>query len=87
MDREYIKEVSIKYYIKGNLSSKDVSKILKDYCCNIHNKDEESTETFIQIILANFPVMSDIFTYALNYYENKFNIIKITKDNKILIIQ
>lgn len=87
MDREFIKKISINYYIKKNLSSDDITILMKEYCCKVHNKDEDSTEILIQIMLSNFPVMHGIFDTVLEYYEKQFNIIKIIDDNKIITIQ
>lgn len=86
MDREFILKASQDYYINKNIKSDIISDILKDYCCVVHTKDEDSTETFIQILLANFIILHTMFEYALEYYENKFNIIKIKQENKIIKI-
>ena len=86
MDREFILKASQDYYINRNIKSDTIADILKDYCCVVHTKDEDSTETFIQILLANFIMFHTMFEYALEYYENNFNIIKIKQENKIIKI-
>ena len=86
MDREFILKASQDYYINRNIKSDTIADILKDYCCVVHTKDEDSTEIFIQILLANFIAFHTMFEYALEYYENKFNIIKIKQENKIIKI-
>lgn len=86
MDREFILKVSQDYYINNNVKSNAISDVLKDYCCVEHNKDKDSTEMLIQILLSNFPIFHTMFEYALGYYENKFNIIKIKQENKIIKI-
>lgn len=87
MDREFIKNISIDYYINKNLNGNNIATIIKDYCCNIHDKDKDSTEVLIQLVLSNFHVMHDIFEQALEYYEKQFHIIKIIDKNRILKIQ
>lgn len=86
MDREFILKASQDYYINNNIKSDIITDILKDYCCVEHNKDKDSTEMFIQILLSNFPIFHTMFEYALTHYENKFNIIKIKQENKIIKI-
>jgi hypothetical protein len=86
MDREFILKASQDYYINNNIKSDIITDILKDYCCVEHNKDKDSTEILIQILLSNFPIFHTMFEYALEYYENKFNIIKIKQENKIIKI-
>lgn len=86
MDREFILKASQDYYINKSIKSDTIADILKDYCCVVHTKDEGSTETFIQILLANFDIFHTMFEYALEYYENKFNIIKIKQENEIIKI-
>lgn len=86
MDREFILKASQDYYINNNIKSDIITGILKDYCCVEHDKDEDSTEILIQVLLSNFPIFHTMFEYALTYYENKFNIIKIKQENKIIKI-
>lgn len=86
MDREFVLKASQDYYINNNIKNSIITDILKEYCCVEYNKDKNNTEIFIQMVLSNFPIFYKTFEYALNYYENKFNIIKIEQENKIIKI-
>lgn len=81
MDREFIVEVSRR---RNNPKHEDVVEILKNYCLE-HKKDEADTMQFISVLLSSV-VWYSAFSYALDYYENKYHIIKLINNNQILKI-
>lgn len=60
--------------------------LLIDYCIE-HNKPIEETKTFVNII-AQTPLFSGCLNTAIEYYEKKFNIVKVigTKTNNTILI-
>ena len=82
MDREKLlailnKEADVSSYIK----------LLVDYCVEEHKKPIEDTKTFINIITQT-PFFSSCLNTAIEYYEKKFNIVKVidTKTNNTILI-
>lgn len=82
MDREKLlailkREADISSYIE----------LLVAYCVEEHKKSIEDTKTFINII-AQTPFFSSCLNIAIEYYEKKFNIVKVidTKTNNTILI-
>lgn len=82
MDREKLLAILNR---KADLSS--YIELLVDYCVEEHKKPIEDTKTFINII-AQTPFFSGCLNTAVEYYEKKFNIVKIidTKTNNTILI-
>lgn len=86
MNRDFIVKASKDYHINKKIDNAVIRKILIDYCCNIHNKDKINTERLIDLVILEFALFHNIFAIALEYYENKFHIIKIYRGNFLLTI-
>lgn len=82
MDRE--KLVSI---LNGKHDLTSYIELLIDYCVEEHKKPIKETKTFINII-SQTPFFSNCLNIAIEYYEKKFNIVKVidTKTNNIILI-
>ena len=82
MDREKLlailkREADISSYIE----------LLVAYCVEEHKKPIEDTKTLISIITQT-PFFSNCLNIAIEYYEKKFNIVKVidTKTNNTILI-
>lgn len=86
MDRETIIKLSNLFYIEKEITL-EFKDLLIDYCCNIHDKKEEDVEKLWDSITNNNTILlGPILSACLDYYNNKYNIIKIFKDKKLLKI-
>lgn len=82
MDRE--KLISI---LNGKHNFTSYIELLVDYCVEEHKKPIEDTKIFIDIITKT-PFFSGCLNTAIEYYEKKFNIVKVidTKTNNTILI-
>ena len=82
MDREKLLAILNR---KADISS--YIELLVDYCVEEHKKPIEDTKIFIDIITKT-PFFSGCLNTAIEYYEKKFNIVKVidTKTNNIILI-
>lgn len=86
MDRETIIKLSNLFYIEKEITL-EFKDLLIDYCCNIHDKKEEDVEKLWDSITNNNTILlGPILSVCLDYYNNKYNIIKIFKDKKLVKI-
>ena len=82
MDREKLLAILNR---KADISS--YIELLVDYCVEEHKKPIEDTKIFIDIITKTH-FFSDCLNTAIEYYEKKFNIVKVidTKTNNTILI-
>lgn len=82
MDREKLLAILNR---KADISS--CIELLVDYCVEEHKKPIEDTKIFIDIITKT-PFFSGCLNTAIEYYEKKFNIVKVidTKTNNTILI-
>jgi hypothetical protein len=74
MNREEVVRLST-LVMNNNISIVDANNILTDYCLE-HNKDPEKIAIFIEFLFRN-GLLNSIFIEVLEYYERKFNIVKL----------
>lgn len=74
MNREEVVRLST-LAMNNNISIVDANNILTNYCLE-HNKDPEKIAIFIEFLFRN-GLLNSIFIEVLEYYERKFNIVKL----------
>lgn len=66
----------------GNIQSS--FSLIQQYCIE-KEKDIQKTNILLQFLVLNNNLLDNIINYVIDYYETKFNIIKIYNNNNQLI--
>lgn len=76
------KETIIKYTLNNNMQSIDLN-VIREYCIE-KGKNINKIDIFLQILRMDIPYLLHCYNTALEYYQEKFNIVVvIDKDNNV----
>ena len=85
MDREETVRIA-RAINSGIIETRDISKLLMEYCVVEHNKPTDATQRLIEILQLT-PLISDHLKIALDYFSKKFGVFKLwNTQGKVLLI-
>lgn len=82
MDKETVLRVSKAVHITGNVEQNDVIEVLTEFIKDNGKNEKETNEMLTKIIRTGITLFC--LPVALEYYEKKFNIVKVIKNNRII---
>ena len=87
MDKKEIVSLSKAINLNLGVTRELIIKCIIDYCLE-KGKKQEDVDKLIQLLTSPLGdiVINNCITYALEYYERKYNIVKVIKEDKVLAI-
>ena len=81
MNRDQFVSFLHNYYINNRIDIKESLNLISEYCIE-HCKNEDSIKNLIELLTKNTAIISSFLIDPIDYYEHKFNICKLYKNNR-----